>query len=556
MDPIIPEGWVYFRVRFDSEVSLDATSVQRSDGRQLLAQHNVWIDVLQDDETYLQILDYFSVAQDTYSYDISFTTANLYAPSFTQQGYTVNVTEDALLGTQLAGVQATGDDDDQTVSYMLQSTGVPFIMSESTGTLTIIGVLDRETEEEYTLTVLAVDDGTPARTTTTAIRIQVVDINDNSPVFDRESGLVTVEENVDIGHLLYIVAATDADDGDNGDVTITTSWQGSHFAYNASSGLVTVAESLIGLSGHHELIFTASDHGVEEQSTMLNVTVAVVPTNMYAPVFLDSVYRFMVSEGLQINMSIGAVVAVDDDEDSYVTYALPYNYGGLAQPFQVNAQTGVISLTRYLDRERETMHNLTVQAVDGGGVPRTAQVQVYISVSDLNDNAPVFDSPTSTAQVAEDITPGTIILKVSAHDLDAGANGEIAKYALFSTGARLPFVLSASGDEAGTLTLQTPLDRETVPEYHFLIVATDGGLPPISSSTEIFVLVEDVNDNPPFFVADVATQTVLRTSAINALIYTAHALDADIGVNGGQSNVHTKLRIISPYTLYTNEQNA
>lgn len=73
---------------------------------------------------------------------------------------------------------------------------------------------------------------------------------------------------------------------------------------------------------------------------------------------------------------------------------------------------GVLSIVQTLDYEHTKSYQLLVLATDQGVPPLSSQAVVNISVSDSNDNTPVFSQKTYSVQVSEDVHVGEIILKV------------------------------------------------------------------------------------------------------------------------------------------------
>lgn len=70
-----------------------------------------------------------------------------------------------------------------------------FQLHASTGALSTARSLDRETRSEYTLEVVAMDRGSPALSATVTVEVKVLDVNDNSPVFGKNSYSVEVSED-------------------------------------------------------------------------------------------------------------------------------------------------------------------------------------------------------------------------------------------------------------------------------------------------------------------------------------------------------------------------
>ncbi|XP_002912599.3 protocadherin beta-6 [Ailuropoda melanoleuca] len=149
-------------------------------------------------------------------------------------------------------------------------------------------------------------------------------------------------------------------------------------------------------------------------------------------------------------------------------------------------------LDKALDREEQPEHRLTLTALDGGSPPRSGTTEIKILVLDSNDNAPEFAQELYEAQIPENNSLGSLIITVSARDLDAGSFGEVS-YALFQVDdINQPFEINTI---TGEIRLRKTLDFEEIQSYHVDIEATDGG--GLSGKCSLVIKVLDVNDNAP-----------------------------------------------------------
>ncbi|XP_076993336.1 protocadherin beta-6-like [Tamandua tetradactyla] len=149
-------------------------------------------------------------------------------------------------------------------------------------------------------------------------------------------------------------------------------------------------------------------------------------------------------------------------------------------------------LDRALDREEQPQLTLTLTARDGGSPPRSGAAEIQILVLDINDNAPEFAQELYKAQVPENDPLGSLVVTVSARDLDAGSFGEVS-YALFQVDdENQPFEINPI---TGEIRLRKTLDFEEFQSYHVDIEATDGG--GLSGKCSLVVEILDVNDNAP-----------------------------------------------------------
>lgn len=189
----------------------------------------------------------------------------------------------------------------------------------------------------------------------------------------------------------------------------------------------------------------------------------------------------------------------------------------------------MLSTARALDRERKARYALTVVGQDRGSPPLSSSTTVDVSVLDVNDNSPRFDSASYAAEVPEDTPEGTLVLQATATDEDAGSNGQVLYFLSGEAGG-----VFAVDPETGRVSTTVPLDREKRASYSFRVCATDlSPAGPRNASAVVTVHVLDVNDNAPFFVQDPLVINVSSGSvSANQVVATMKAEDKDFGANG------------------------
>ncbi|XP_016061110.1 PREDICTED: protocadherin beta-17-like [Miniopterus natalensis] len=210
-------------------------------------------------------------------------------------------------------------------------------------------------------------------------------------------------------------------------------------------------------------------------------------------------------------------------------------------------------LDKALDREEQPELRLTLTALDGGSPPRTGTSQVLIVVLDINDNSPEFTQLLYEVQVSENSPVGSLVITVSARDLDAGTHGEIS-YSFFQSSNQAVQVFEINA-VTGEIRLKRMLDFEEICSYRLEIEASDGG--GLSGKCTVSIEVMDVNDNAPeltmsFLVSDIPENTPDTVVAVFGIS------DRDSGDNGKmmcviQDNLPflLKLTIENFYTLVT-----
>ena len=164
--------------------------------------------------------------------------------------------------------------------------------------------------------------------------------------------------------------------------------------------------------------------------------------------------------------------------------------------------SGFLTVEAPLDYETVTSYRLTVRATDAK-TTSFGEVNVDVTVTDVNDIAPVFNQSLYLAKVSESMPIGTSVISVYAFDGDSGVNKALT-YRLESFSANHNnnskasefFVINQDNSE---ISVAKELDYETHVVHELKIVATDGGSPPLTGEARVRIVVEDANDNPPRF---------------------------------------------------------
>lgn len=87
-----------------------------------------------------------------------------------------------------------------------------FDINPTTGEIKAIGSLDRETKPNYTLDVAATDmDPVTPRRNTSVVLVEVLDTNDNAPVFSQANYVTTMVEHSTPGHTVIQVSTRSQD---------------------------------------------------------------------------------------------------------------------------------------------------------------------------------------------------------------------------------------------------------------------------------------------------------------------------------------------------------
>ena len=263
------------------------------------------------------------------------------------------------------------------------------------GLLRVSGRLDRELRSSYLLNITAKDRGEQPQQSSTQIFVNILDENDNSPVFDPKQYSASVAENASIGAMVLQVSATDIDEGANGRVryAIVQGDTNRDFSISEDSGVVRVAKNLnyerkaryvltvraedcasdvnVATSDQTRSKLAASSSLVFSGDTRYDtaeLTIVITDINDNPPTFLDSPYVAYVMENV-IPPNGGYVLTVeayDADTPPFNSQVRYFLKEGNADLFRINASTGEISLLRSLDREAQAEYTLTLVAMDTG----------------------------------------------------------------------------------------------------------------------------------------------------------------------------------------------
>ncbi|XP_039976466.1 protocadherin alpha-2-like [Xiphias gladius] len=369
------------------------------------------------------------------------------------------------------------------------------------------------------------------------VEVNVLDINDNSPAFIEKTYTLNISESSLTGERYLLPIAVDADTGSNTVKSYKLN-PNEHFSLDVQSGGEhgVSAELVLQKALDREkqsvmkLILTAVDGGRPPRSGTLQLTVNVIDVNDNIPTFSKSLYKARVRENSNAGTLVIKLNATDLDEgmNSKILYSL-IKRGNIdpSNIFDLNSETGEITVKGTLDYEETPAYEVRVQAMDQGIVPRSAHAKLLIEIIDVNDNAPDISVTSLMTPVKEDAELGTIVAFITVNDKDGGNNGA----AKCKVEGSVPFKLQSNYKNDYSLVVDGPLDRENTSLYDVTITATDEGSPPLSSSRIVTVQVSDVNDNAPRFMEPVINVYVKENSPTGSIIYTIKAFDPDLDGN-------------------------
>ncbi|XP_053284246.1 protocadherin gamma-A11 isoform X5 [Pleuronectes platessa] len=484
-----------------------------------------------------------------YSVTVEITDINDNAPNFEKNEIKFVISESTVVGAKFDLERAVDLDvgSNSLQSYVLKPTD-NFLLklhSQADGTKNVEMIvqkpLDREKNELISLVLTAVDGGEPQMSGTMQISISVLDANDNAPVFTQKIYKGTVAENAAKSTIVTTVSASDADHGLNGkimySITNTLDDVRHMFEVNEDSGEVRLIGRLdYEKKRHFQISVRARDNGGLTDSC--KVIVDVIDINDNEPTIKIMSKSTVISESADPNTVVTMINIQDPDSGEngkvqcFINDNIPFLLKSTSNNFYSLVTDGE------LDRERSSEFNITVICSDEGVPSLSSSVTLTLQISDVNDNAPVFERSSYEAYIVENNTPGLSVFTVKARDADWNQNARVSYILEDSSvnGVPVSSYVSVSAD-SGVIHAVRSFDYEQIKDFHFRVKAQDGGSPPLSSNVTVKILIQDQNDNPPQVLYPVQTggslvaEMVPRSADVGYLVTKVVAVDVDSGQN-------------------------
>ena len=473
---------------------------------------------------------------------ITATDVNDNIPEFVQQNFTVNISEASVIGANIVCLSTTDPDSmrHSKITYLIANGNVNDTFKVTTeGVLVLQKQLDRETVQLYNLTIVAGNSGVtvPQSRVPANVIINIVDVNDNSPVFQKLNYSFTVPENVTERYPVGSVTASDRDSYDNAHISYSIPSLRDHdkFWINTSTGEIYTNGVLdFETADHYAILVEAHDSGHPPRIAVTLVNITITDVNDNSPEFVDRYLTVNVSEATTVGTQIVCLSTIDRDSMQHARTSFNISKGNINNTFSVTDE-GVVILQRRLDWETISMYNLTIYAVDSNSsqLKSSRSAVVIIFVEDINDNRPVFTKNSYSAEMLENVPIGYTVIIVTANDKDKGSNGMVTYSLVESPWAtdKLANNIFTVDDITGAITTSKKLKLD-VPqvEYKFQVKASDQGIPTMESFTNVLVTVEDTNDSPPVFT-DCPKTVLVEQTEVHSQMFRVSTTDADHGSN-------------------------
>ncbi|XP_077053809.1 cadherin 22 [Siphateles boraxobius] len=433
-------------------------------------------------------------------------------PKFLEGPYIGSVEELSPVGTSVMKVMAS-DADDPTygssarIVYSVLDGERFFTVDRQTGVIrTAVADLDRETQDRYELVVKATDmagqmGGLSGSTTVTIV---ITDVNDNPPRFPQKMYQFSVSEGAGVGTPLGRVIATDADMGENTDMSyLIKDEEGGELFRVSTDGdtqeaVITIKKPLDfeNKRTHNVVVEAVNKHvdprfvdlGSFRDQTIVRVSVSDVDE---PPIFIPPAGTIMeVQEDARMGALVGIVTAKDPDMDNVPVRFSIDRSTDLEQIFNIDPVTGAITLGKILDRETAGWHNITVSAVEADNQSMSSQSAVSIRILDVNDNPPELATPYE-ASICEDAKPGQLIHTISVVDRDEPQSGHRFYFTLApeASNNRHFTLWDIKDNTAGIRTQRSGFNRQEQNVYLLPILVVDSGPPALSSTGTLTIHV-------------------------------------------------------------------
>ncbi|KAH3880444.1 hypothetical protein DPMN_004358, partial [Dreissena polymorpha] len=442
-----------------------------------------------------------------------------------------------------------------------------FAVDPTSGAISVLGSLDYDILQTYSLTVKAADGGSPSKTVTAVVTITVTAVSDEKPTCTTNSFFesitepgvqntqapanefapvfpvditVNLNEDTAVGSDIATHVATDGDSNDTPDGVLTidpTTGKislASPFDYEAAQSFVITILATDGgstpLSGSATVTVTVQDdNDVAPTCSQLlflltvpenSVGITITDVNEASPVFNPSSYTNSIAEDAILGASVVTVTATDADTADKVVYSIIS--GNNDNKFAIDSNTGIIRVAGELNADLSTTMTYTL-VVKANEVTTTnsATASVTITVSDVNDNTPKFAQDIYYVAVDEDRTAVGI---VTALDSDRGADGEIT-YTIISGNGDGKFAVDPT---SGAISVLGSLDYDIVQTYSLTVRAADGGSPSKTVTAVVTITVTGVSDEKPTCTTHAFFESITEPGVTTAQPYVQLACsDAD-----------------------------
>jgi len=441
-------------------------------------------------------------------------------PVFTEQDYYVQIRENSPMNTVVTKVNATDKDqlDHNRLRYYIVDGNEKqmFTINENSGTISLLGIPDRELVNMYQLRLAAID--TANNTGFSTLTVEILDENDNNPTFLNETFIMNVTEGPSSVNTRLRLPVYDLDDGINRqmEVYIVDGNSNGEFRLDVDEGgplLTIISEldrekyasnafmnsfmqsNLFGKHGSfalHQVLIAAKDKGVPARVGKAQVNIIINDINDTPPKFEKDSYLEFLPEDTKPGTVVCEIKATD--ADSIEKTQLTYNFGKIAGntniPFKIDPVTGIVNVSRPLDISEAEQYNLQVEVFDGLWKSSTS---LKIFVNEEETRNPRFGQTYYHFNVMEN-EANAFVGRVELKPRKSRINS-LMQYVIVNVEMRNLFSINSNGE----LYTKKALDREKRSQYSFTVMLEEKRPSTKITIAEVIINITDANDETPMF---------------------------------------------------------
>ena len=469
---------------------------------------------------------------------------------FDQGKYTFNVSENAAIDSVVGSVRAITEGRSEISAYnhivyriRIPDIGGPmngsgsgignyFHIDEVTGEINSFINFDQESQESYGFYVEAFNTNLSVAVANASVKIVVLDVNDNQPVFSQSLYTAVIIQSTPRETSIAQVQASDLDISINAQIDYDIENGILGFDVDSSTGEVTVVNTTL-FTGQYSLTVLATDRGASPLTGSATLYIAVIPSAPREVTFSEDEYNFTVLENSGIETFIGSVQAVDGNSQNLtdIEYTFTYNTDCL----HIDPRTGDIRVFCLdLDRESQSRYEVVVLANHTGeqsnGSLIYGEVKVVIDILDENDNAPVFTRVVYSNIILDTFGVSAPVVTVKAQDADIGTNAEVSYELVGSNNGTLSpdETMFTLNETSGYIFLSNNM---VLPgDYRLIALARDHGNPSIESDlATVFIYIN--HGLPTGLIFSSTTFIVSENPTIGDIVGTVVLMNLGMPVN-------------------------
>ena len=405
------------------------------------------------------------------------------------------------------------------VEFYLEGNDSKYFHIESPeGVLRTLDIFDRERDDVYSVTVVAMV-ATEGRQIngTLDIEIVIIDINDNEPIFSEQIYSVEIVGPLTRRQAILSVNVSDADDtGSNSNYILSVS----DSSFIVSGDEILVKSKLI--YGIYSFVVSAVDKGEPPLTSEATVILRIIEPDPVKLVCQRDPFIFHISENFNISSHVIGKVEVEPGNEDVQLGILEYDLSN--EYFSIN-RYGWIFTTEELDYESHYPIDpfiVRVTTYTSIGNPISTNCTVEVHLRDINDNGPVFTNLPNDLIIPEELKYGTNIFTVTANDSDQNA---VLTFSLLTYSD-----IFSIDPNNGSIFVTGRIDREEIAQQDFVLTirVNDSAIEAINN---LFIMINDINDNPPQLIAPLTYKIPERCNCLGESYFTIIVRDLDINRN-------------------------